>query len=317
MAEWHPIRVVARRTGLSAHVIRAWEKRYGAVEPRRTPTDRRVYSNEDLERLTLLRRATLVGRSIGQIARLPTPELKRLVEEDENAANAAPATPAEDAPHTASASDGARLLADSLDAAGRLDTDELQRALDQASVSLSRPALMKQVIVPLMHRIGDAWRDGSLRVAHEHLASAVVRSFLGSLNGAFLAARTAPQIIVTTPSGQLHEIGALLAAATAASEGWRVAYLGPSLPADEIAAAARQSGARAIALSIVFPTDDSHLRTELRRLSQLLDPAVTILVGGRGASSYRETLEEVGAHYLPDYGSLRTRLESLTMTATS
>ena len=79
MASRHPIRVVARRTGLSTHLIRMWERRYGAVEPKRTDTNRRLYSDEDIERLTLLRRATLDGESIGQIAGLGTEELKALV----------------------------------------------------------------------------------------------------------------------------------------------------------------------------------------------------------------------------------------------
>jgi DNA-binding transcriptional MerR regulator/methylmalonyl-CoA mutase cobalamin-binding subunit len=309
MAEWHPIRVVARRTGLSTHVIRAWEKRYGAVEPKRTQTDRRVYSLDDIERLTLLRRATLLGRSIGQIAKLSTPELRRLIEEDESAASAIPApTP----PREANARDGAHLLASSLEAVGRLDASALERTLAEASVSLSRPALMEQLIVPLMHRLGDAWREGTLRPAHEHLASAVVRSFFGSLNGVFPVSPTAPKIIVTTPSGQLHEIGALLAAATAASEGWRVTYLGPSLPADEIAAAARQAGARVVALSVVA-TEDSHIRAEIHRLAQLLAPGTAILVGGRGASGMRSALEAAGAHYLPDYANLRAKLEAIQL----
>jgi DNA-binding transcriptional MerR regulator/methylmalonyl-CoA mutase cobalamin-binding subunit len=311
MTEWHPIRVVARRTGLSAHVIRAWEKRYGAVEPSRTPTRRRAYSTEDVERLTLLRRATLAGRSIGQIAKLSTPELRRLVEEDERAAASVGPSRPSDEPHAAATRDGAQLLSASLEAARRLDTAALERALGEASVLLGRPALMEQVIVPLLHRIGDAWRDGSLRVAHEHLASAVVRSFMGSFDGAFHVIPNAPEVVVTTPSGQLHEIGALLAAATAASEGWRATYLGPSLPADEIAAAARQKEARAVALSIVYPTDDPHCRTELKRLAQLLGPKITILVGGRGAAGYRSILEAVGARYITDYQSLRATLESL------
>jgi methanogenic corrinoid protein MtbC1 len=289
-------------------VIRAWEKRYGAVEPKRTQTDRRVYSLEDIERLTLLRRATLLGRSIGQIAKLPTPELRRLIEEDESAAAAIPAPVP---PSDRKAGDGAHLLASSLEAAGRLDTATLERTLAEASVSLSRPALMEQLIVPLMHRLGDAWREGTLRPAHEHLASAVVRSFFGSLNGAFPVSPMAPRIIVTTPSGQLHEIGALLAAVTAASEGWRVTYLGPSLPADEIAAAVRQADARAVALSVVTATEDSHIRAEIQRLAQLLEPGTAILVGGRGASGVRSALEAAGAHYLPDYASLRTKLEAI------
>jgi DNA-binding transcriptional MerR regulator/methylmalonyl-CoA mutase cobalamin-binding subunit len=309
MTEWYPIRVVSRRTGLSTHAIRAWEKRYGAVDPKRTGTNRRLYSSEDLERLALLRRATLAGRSIGQIAKLPTRRLKDLVEEDEAAARTV-ARPAGSERFPRS-TDGSKFLDACFDAAERLDSAAFQTALDRASIFLSRPALMEQVIVPLMHRIGDAWRDGSLRVAHEHLASALVRSYVGGLNGAFHVPSSAPEVVVTTPAGQLHEIGALLAAVTATAEGWRATYLGPSLPAEEIAAAARQKGARAVALSIVYPIDDPHMSVELSKLAQLLGPSTPILVGGRGAPSYRQVIDESGARYIPDIQSLRNELEAI------
>ena len=83
MPQEHPIRVVAMRTGLTPHVIRIWEKRYSAVIPSRTATNRRFYTDEDIDRLSLLRRATNTGRSIGQIARLPLKELQELVKSDE------------------------------------------------------------------------------------------------------------------------------------------------------------------------------------------------------------------------------------------
>ena len=79
MADSHQaIKVVARRTGLSAHVIRIWEKRYGAVEPERTDTNRRLYSDEQIERLSLLRDITQAGHSIGHVAKLPTEKLRQL-----------------------------------------------------------------------------------------------------------------------------------------------------------------------------------------------------------------------------------------------
>lgn len=311
MTEWHPIRVAARRTGLSPHVIRAWEKRYGAVTPHRTETNRRVYSQEDVERLSLLRRSTLLGRSIGQIATLSTEELRRLVAEDEAAQRAASSGESlETAPTTGHS---ARVLKACIDAAKELDAHRLQHELDSAVVTLSRPVLMSDVIVPLMQSLGTAWREGSVRVAHEHLATAVVRTFVGSLNGAFQVPSNAPQILVTTPSGQLHEIGALLAAAMAAADGWRTTYLGPSLPADEIAGAARQSGARAVALSIVYPTDDPHVANELKKLMQFLPSTTRLIVGGRGASSYRTVLDEIGAIQATDLDSLMRELEALRL----
>jgi DNA-binding transcriptional MerR regulator len=75
----HSIKAVSRRTGLSPHVIRIWEKRYGAVEPRRTSTNRRLYSDAEIERLNSLRLATAAGHSIGNIATLPLRQLNSLV----------------------------------------------------------------------------------------------------------------------------------------------------------------------------------------------------------------------------------------------
>ena len=308
MVEWHPIRVVARRTGLTPHVIRAWEKRYGAVTPKRTQTNRRVYSQEDIERLSLLRRSTLLGRSIGQIAKLSTEELERLVADDETAQNAAPVRTVA---QRSTSGEAANALTSCLEAARALDARALQQALDHAAINLSRPVLMSDVLVPLMHSIGDAWRDGQVRVAHEHLTTAVVRSFVGSLNGAFQTPESAPKLIVTTPAGQLHEIGALLASAAAAAGGWRTTYLGPSLPADEIAGAAQQNGARAVALSIVYPTDDPHVAVELERLGSYLPSHIALIVGGRGASSYKKALDAIHAVQPTDFESFVRELESL------
>ena len=85
------MKVVARRTGLSPHVIRMWEKRYGVVAPARTETRRRLYTEADITRLGLLRQATLLGYSISRIAALPTEQLRALVNEE--AATAPPVPP--------------------------------------------------------------------------------------------------------------------------------------------------------------------------------------------------------------------------------
>ena len=314
MSDWHPIRVAARRTGLTPHVIRAWEKRYGAIRPHRTETNRRLYSQEDLERLSLLRRGTLAGRGIGQIAQLPTDELRRLVEEDEAAQQALSVPPSSRPAPRAGDAEAQPALDACLDAIERLDPVLLERALETASVSMSRPALVSDVIVPLMQAIGDRWREGTLRVAHEHMATSVVRAFVENLGGAFQVPSSGPGIIVATPSGHVHEIGAVLAASTAASEGWIVTYLGPSLPADEIAGAARQKNARAVALSLIYPQDDPNLRAELERLARLLPPETALLVGGPAAEGYRQLLEGTGAIYVPDFDALRTELESLRVS---
>jgi methylmalonyl-CoA mutase cobalamin-binding subunit len=89
--------------------------------------------------------------------------------------------------------------------------------------------------------------------------------------------------VVASPAGQLHELGAVMAASAATNAGWSVTYLGPNLPAAEIAGAVRQREARAVALSLVYPADCDWLLDELRRLRCALPTGVTLLVGGRAA----------------------------------
>lgn len=303
----HPIGVVARRTGLKPDLIRAWERRYGAVAPGRTDTRRRFYSDEDIERLLLLRRVVSTGRGISQVAGLSNGELQALIE-------AEPAPPPAQRP-PAPAGDLDELtegyLARCLAAAQRLDVRDLEIQLDRASVALSRTSLIERLLVPLMQRIGDLWHQGTFRPIHEHMASSVVRSFLGGMHGTYSAEAAAPHVVVTTPARQHHELGALLAAATAAGEGWQVTYLGPELPPEEIAAAALQKDARAVALSITYPPDDPLLVDELRRLRRLLDSRTALIVGGRSSQAYAQVLQEIGAHHIGDLADFRRELQAL------
>lgn len=315
----HPIGVVARRTGLKPDLIRAWERRYSAVEPQRSDTRRRFYTDADIERLRLLRDATREGRAISQVAGLSDEELAALIAEDQaekaepqrsaGAGTAAGVQPAVDDEGTEET--GRQILQACLAAVRRLDPQELERQLERGSVALSRIHLLQRLLVPLMHSIGDLWQVGSLRPAHEHMASSVVRSFVGHMQGAHQGSHGAPHLIATTPARQHHELGALIVAATASSEGWNVTYLGPDLPVEEIAAAVQQKGAIVLALSVTYPPDDPILPDELRRLRRLLGRGVTVLVGGRCADAYRGAVEEVGALLVDDLTELRRHLSLL------
>jgi MerR family transcriptional regulator, light-induced transcriptional regulator len=114
--------------------------------------------------------------------------------------------------------------------------------------------------------------------------------------------------LIGTPAGQAHELGAMLAATTAAGNGWRVIYLGPDLPAEELARAARQVRADAVALSIIYPTSDAQVTDELRRLRAELGPKVGIVIGGSGANSYGDVLRDIGADTLTSLAALRSWL---------
>ena len=303
----HPIRVVAARTGLPQDVIRAWERRYGAVAPPRGGTGRRLYTDEDIERLRLLKRAVTGGRRISDVAGLDTDRLRAIVAED------ARETPAGNAARLA-AERGGRvdprvMLEDALAALEQLDRHRLEYVLNDASVELSGAAFRQQLIVPLLDIIGARWEEGSLRIVHEHLASTIVRSFLAAPKNGH-DRRHAPRIVITTPAGQHHELGALMAAAVAEEIGWDVHFLGANLPAEEVAGAVRQIGATAVALSVCYRENDAHVVEELRRVRHLVDRAVPVFAGGRAALALREKLIENGLRCPADLAEFRTDLQN-------
>lgn len=310
-----PVRGVIARTGLTADLLRAWERRYGVVRPQRTSGGQRLYSEEDVRRLTLIRRATAGGHRIAELARLDVAALEALVGE-----------PAAAAPDTARGAGSApspdaveSLVAAALAAAERLDATALEATLRRGALALGGAALVDHVVSRLLRRIGARWHEGSLSPAHEHLASTVVRRVLAWVAGTYETdprradAEQAPRIVVATPAGELHEFGAMLAAAAAADERWSVVYLGASLPAADIAAAAAQVGARAVALSIV--RDDAlgegAALDEVRAVARALPPGATLLVGGAAAERHAEALREVRARVLADIPALRATLRAL------
>jgi DNA-binding transcriptional MerR regulator/methylmalonyl-CoA mutase cobalamin-binding subunit len=304
----YPIQLVARLTGLSAHVIRIWEQRYRAVEPQRTATKRRLYSQRDIERLNLLRDLTQAGHSIGQVAQLPTDQLGQLVAGSTNLQARAPRV-------TGEAPDSVSFIDECVAAVKALDGHALDNALHRAATALGCLGLLQRVVAPLTQTLGDSWRDGTLTAAHEHFATAAIRVFLGNLAKPFGAMDNAPVLVVATPAGQVHELGALLVGATAANLGWQVTYLGASLPAAEIAGAAQQRQARAVALSLVYPEDDPRLEGELRLLRRSLPGEVKLLVGGRAMSAYHEALEKVGALPIKNLAQLGANLDQLRKPA--
>ena len=304
----HSLRVVTKRTGLSTHVVRIWEKRYGAVKPKRTGTNRRLYSDAEIERLTLLRLATVAGHGIGSLANLPLERLKVLVAKAEPAGQAQSATG-----KTLSLPES--FQESCLIAVKQMDGRRFEQALQRALIALGHQGLLRQVIAPLAQSIGELWRAGEVTAAHEHFLSASLKIFLGQMARQFAIPDNAPGIIVATPVGQLHELGALMVNTAAAHLGWRTIYLGTSLPAAEIAGAAAQNRVTAVALSIVYPEDDPGLAQELANLRRFLPPHVQIITGGRAAAAYGETLTRIGALQTGDLDEFCGQLDALRKPA--
>lgn len=272
----YEIQQVARMSGVNRHRIRAWERRYGAVVPERTSGNRRVYDGADIRRLTLLDRAVAAGHRISRIAGLDDAALQDLT------------SPAGRVVRSET-QDGKKLdkmLCEAgFEAVCRMDAPALYDILAQAAVSLPVRQVLCEVVQPLLARIGAAWAQGDLKIANEHMASAAVRALLGELlRDAMPATGAAPLVVVGTPSGHRHELGAIGLALTAAEAGWQPLFLGADLPAADMAAAAAQTAARGVALSVSHALDPARTARELWRLRGFLPPETMVFAGGEAAS---------------------------------
>lgn len=300
----YPMRAVVRQTGLTAHVIRAWERRYGAVVPHRTSSRRRLYSMADIERLKLLKRGVGVGNSIAQIAKMDTEALKALL------ASSPTAPPRQVKPSITRDASPQVYIEKAMEAVLQLDATAMERVLDAASVALPRFVMMNQVVLPLLEKIGRWWADGRLKVVNEHVGSMVLRQFLGEALRGVEPGAGAPVIITATPAGQWHEFGAMIAAVVAVDVGWRALYCGPNLPAEEIAAAVDEKQAMAVALSVVQPTDVHQLKKEIQRLMRLLSPQCKLVVGGQFAKSLDGQFESPAPNLVFDMLALQRFLQT-------
>ena len=303
------ISTVSKRSGVKSDLVRAWERRYQAVTPTRTSGGHRVYTDQDIARLKLLNQATNNGHSISQIARFSLDELKNLLKNEPQTLTPKPEN------ITPSASDRAFLAEDYIDkcyaAVLAFDPNALEAHFENAIVELGTEAFIEHLLTPLLTIIGERWRTGELRPVHEHMTSSIIRSLTYILRNNNAPAPNAPRMVVSTPIGQLHELGALLAAIIAELKGWQVTYLGPNLPAEEIAAAVKFTQAIAVTISISFFTNDLSIPRELRRLKKLIGLRTALIVGGRAANQYKALLNEIGVLDIQDYDHFRCILDDL------
>lgn len=260
----YPVRAAARLTGLSPELLRAWERRYGAVQPIRTAGGTRRYTAADLERLRLLKAAVDAGCRIGQIAHLRPDEL---------AARAAPVPAPVAAP-----------LDDVLEALQRLDEAETRRLMALQLSALGPARFARDFAAPLLREIGERWAAGEIGIAPEHLATGVVRAMVGSALHPNAVSRRGPRIVFATPTGESHDLGLQMAALTALGGGASPVYLGPELPADELVAATRRSEAAALALGLVT-IETAEAAEIVRTVRRRLPDRVRVWLGGSGARS--------------------------------
>ena len=262
--------MVSKMTGLSTHTLRMWEKRYAAVLPKRTEAGGRLYTDTDVERLRLLHKLVQSGHSIGGIANLPDGDLRGMTA-------AAPATSIQRvSQHLPELRE--RVMA----AIERLRIQEAEQMLTSAALSTEPCEFLKSVVAPILVEIGERWERGELRMAHEHACSALMRGLLFSLIRLYPANDAQRRVVVGTPAKEDHELGAMMVGMLAAMHGWSVFYLGPDLPAEEIAYAVNETDADLLMLSVTNLTPKESQR-EIAAIEREVADRVRILVGGPAA----------------------------------
>lgn len=264
-----PLRLVVSRTGLKPETIRAWERRYGAVQPARTPGGTRRFSEEDVARLLHLKALRDRGRELMSIATLPTERLAQMVEAERERAPIQPQQAP--APLTEEQEEY-------LDAIQRLDARDASSMLKAMSEGLGNVALLVQVAIPLMWHVGHRWNAGTMGVAQEHLVSAQLRQLLLGKLDEIETPPNAPKLLFTTPAGQPHEFGILAGSIAAKEAGFDVLYLGPELPAEEIIWAVAQSKTDVLVLSVIRRMSEEEM-VQVERLVETLAPRVPIWIG--------------------------------------
>ena len=299
----YPIRVVAQRTGLSGPVIRAWERRYRAVQPTRSPAGQRVYSESDVHRLQVLAALVSAGRGISSVADLDTEALEALLAKDHAQAESRPSTsgPALEA-----------LRRQAMECVAGLRPDDLERLLTRAALAYRTDEFVGVLLIPLLTEIGTSWQSGRLGPSSEHVASVTIRRFLEWLTTTIQVDEGAPLVVTGTPAGQRHEFGALLAGVVAAGEKWRVRFLGPDLPASEIARGAQVFGADAVALSALYPPMASSEVDDVSRLRALLPAHIPVIIGGPGSVAHAHGWAERGITWYADLEAYREGLRTLS-----
>lgn len=269
------IGALSKRAGVSEHVLRAWETRYGLLAPARSPGGFRLYSDSDLRRVRRMRDFLAEGLSAAEAAR---------------AVLAEPGVPVAPAANSRTAVDGAATLQSALD---DLDERAAHLVLDELFGALTIETVIRDVLIPYLHELGDRWSRGEVTVGQEHFASNLIRSRLAGLAPGWGGGH-GPRALLACPPGELHDIALLSFGLVLRRSGSRVIYLGSDSPIADIEQAAAVLRPNVVMLSASDPDRFEPVRSDLARLAG----DWSVALAGPGASA--ELASAVGAEHVTD-----------------
>lgn len=270
-----PIGTVSSLTGVNSVTLRAWERRYGLIKPTRTPSGHRLYSEGDIERIKLILQLLDEGIAISRVK-----DALRLARED--------SAPASTAAHWTTYQEKM------LDGVFNFDEAALDNVYNEAMSLYPVDVVTRQLLLPLLEKLGQRWMQSGTGVAEEHFFSTFMRNKLGArfhhrnqqnIGGPLLIAACLP--------GEHHEFGLLLFSLAAHARGYRLILLGSDMPLGQLAEVAKRSHSDGIVLSGAVDMDPMQLNSKLQQL--VTDSDIPVWVGGKTSEKFREEIESAGA----------------------
>jgi DNA-binding transcriptional MerR regulator len=260
---------LARRTGVSPELLRAWEQRYGVLRPSRTAGGFRLYSERDEARVLRMRELMSHGLAAAEAAR-------RVLADASEPPASAEAAPDESLLEHLSGRLGAAL--------DRFDGAAAHAVLDELLGAVSVETAIREVILPYLATLGDRWARGEASVAQEHFASSLIRGrLLGLARG--WGAGPGPDVVLACPPGEEHDLGLIAFGILVARRGWRVTYLGADTPFETLEDAI---GSVRPAVVVLAVSDPELLRPHagtVRRLAASVPVAIGGVVDGLDAAA--------------------------------
>jgi MerR family transcriptional regulator, light-induced transcriptional regulator len=236
---------LSRRSGVSPDLLRAWERRYGLLNPTRSSGGLRLYSESDVQRVLAMQQQLAAGLAAAEAASAAT----------------AHATELRTTADTASAREEleAALLA--------FDDTRAHAAFDSLLARFSLDTVLGEVVLPYLHELGERWERGEISVAQEHFASSLLRGrLLGLARG--WGQGLGPTALLACAPGEQHDLGLIAFGIALRARGWRILYLGPDTPLDSLAEAARSSDPEVVVVSAVDPRSLSAASDDLVALAR-------------------------------------------------
>lgn len=288
----------SKLTGLSTHLIRAWERRYGLVNPVRGANRYRLYNDEDVRLFRYLKSKVDGGLSIGELAETGREQLLKDAQREFSI------IPAETPPAEGLVAELARALLEN-------DRAAFERKLNGALAVIPFEEALHRFLLPLQTHVGELWHEGKLGVAQEHFASNQIKQKLFSALNQLRLVEEGPRIVVACPAQEWHEIAAMTAAYLCAVRGCRVHYLGANLPIPDLAEYCSQIHPTYVLLSMTVERTVAETQALVQEILRLLTPIAPVGIGGRVTQSNGGLFQDEQITVFPDLQALDAFVLSL------